>query len=426
MLLAFAIALLVSLLSTPLARRLAFTIGVMDQPAPRKIHRAPLPLLGGVSIVFGILGGFFLAPTGVIVASGILAGVFDEGGALASLAGLVAVGGFHWGGAGVSSESTSAVLQWPILLGGIWIFALGLIDDAGALRPRTKLLHQSIGACLAVLFGSLRIGAVTFPGGMIELGPFAAPLAVLWIVALVNAWNLLDGMDGLAAGVAVIAASALGFRAASNGDIGTGLLYSSIAGACAGFLLFNFHPARIFMGDCGSLLLGYLFAVGTLLDGTRAHSAAPFPIEVPILIFAIPVLDTTAAVIRRGGLYLEMRRLWSSPLWEALRVLARADQRHLHHGLLRRGFSQTKAAVFLYLLAGALGVLAISFPLLPVVGAWATLGTVVFGGWMLARVLGSLRHQHGRTATKDDEVLRPGEEGVALDGTIADLIRKAS
>jgi hypothetical protein len=143
------------------------------------------------------------------------------------------------------------------------------------------------------------------------------------------------------------------------------------------------------------------------------------------LVFAVPVLDTTAAVLRRSRLYFEMRRLWSSPPWEGLRVLARADQQHLHHGFLRRGFSQRKAAVVLYLFAGALGALASILPRVPGAVAWLALGAVVLGGWLLARTLGCLEY---RRASGDPRMVGSSDTqpaGVVRDEQLPDLIRRA-
>lgn len=391
---AFLTAFIISLFCTPLARRLALAFGVIDQPAPRKIHRLPLPLLGGISILIAVLGAcFFVSITG-------------RDAALA--------------------RPPPGLLSWPLVLGALWIFALGVVDDARTVRPRTKLFHQFLAALAVVLLGSLRIESITFPGGSVELGVFALPAAILWIVALVNAWNLLDGMDGLASGLALIAASILGFRQASEGDLGTAMLFFSIAGACASFLLFNFHPAKIFLGDCGSLLLGYLFAVGTLLGEPQLGGGRSLPVEIPLLVFAVPVLDTAAAVLRRSRLYLDMRRLWSSPPWEAFRVLARADQRHLHHGLLRRGLGQRQAALALYLCAAGFGALTYMLPRMSGVVAWLVLGAAVLGGWRLARALGCTEYQHtgGEPHSAGAPDAEPGRVG--LEGPVPEVVSRAS
>ena len=225
-LLAGLFALGVATIMTPIAGRIAGRVGLVAYPKRDRWHRSPTPLLGGIAIFVGSV------PLVVLIAEAVSAHMLDRFAAL--------------------------------LLGAVLIFALGLIDDLKTLPPYAKLLGQIVAAC--VLVGSLPI-ARYLPWSVLMV-----PLMIFWIVGVTNAFNLLDNMDGLSSGIAAIVSLTLFVFNFVQGDHQTALLCIVIAGACGGFLIFNFNPARIFMGDCGSLLLGYLLSGIVVLGAAKASS----------------------------------------------------------------------------------------------------------------------------------------------------------
>jgi UDP-GlcNAc:undecaprenyl-phosphate/decaprenyl-phosphate GlcNAc-1-phosphate transferase len=297
---------LLTLALTPLAARLAHAAGAVDVPTDRRIHLVATPRLGGLAILVA-----FLVPT--------LYYLPDD----AQTRGLVA-------GAGL-------------------VALLGVVDDVWGLAPAMKGIGQL--ACAAVpVSAGLTIDHVTLPLlGYQELGPAQYPLTLLWFVALVNMINFTDGMDGLAAGVSGIGLTTFAVIAASLDRADPAIIAASLAGACIAFLVFNFHPARVFMGDSGSMLLGTLLSGATITGigrTTQPQAADQFalliPVAIPILVLALPFIDTLFAVGRR------MR---------AGRGIMTADKNHLHHRLLEMGHSHRKAVLILYawsaLLAGS-------------------------------------------------------------------------
>ncbi len=244
--LAFLLPLAGTLALTPVAARVARALGAMDSPAPNKIHPHATPYLGGLAVA----GGLML---------------------VAALT------------AGASGELVT------ILAGGLALFVLGLIDDWRTVSPATKILVE-VGAAVALWLVGVRGGLF---GSVLDL-----PLTVLWVVAVTNAFNLLDNMDGLLSGVAAVAALTFFVIAASRGDYLVAALSLAVAGAALGFLGHNFPPARIFMGDAGSLLLGFLLAsIGLKLDLVGPTGLAR--IAIPALVCGVPLFDTALVVVAR-------------------------------------------------------------------------------------------------------------------------------
>ncbi|HXF35726.1 MAG TPA: MraY family glycosyltransferase, partial [Actinomycetota bacterium] len=304
----------VAFLATPLVRLLALRTGAVDHPSDRKVHPRPTPTLGGLAMFLGLLAG--------LGASRLLP-VFDELNRRSSepLAALVA--------------ATAIVL-------------VGAIDDLRGISPPAKVAGQVLAAGLMILAGVQLLWFV-LPGlGVLALSPdLAVPLTVLWTLAIVNAVNLIDGLDGLAAGMVAIAATAFFVymeRSPSTFGAGSGaaLLSAIAAGVAVGFLPWNFHPARIFMGDSGAMLLGVLLAVATI-SGVGRNPYPPtggdvavilIPLFVPLLVLAIPLLDVCFAIVRR------VRR--------GRRITA-PDKEHIHHRLLDIGHSHRGAVLLMYL-----------------------------------------------------------------------------
>jgi UDP-GlcNAc:undecaprenyl-phosphate/decaprenyl-phosphate GlcNAc-1-phosphate transferase len=300
------LALLIVLLLTPAVGQLARRLGVVDEPALRRVNELPVPRLGGLALFMGIL-----VP------------------ALAFLP--------------VADEVRG------ILLGAAIATTVGAIDDFRGLDWWQKLGGQIAAAAAPIAYG-IWIDRFTFPFlGIHELSAWVGvPLTALWIVALMNMVNFLDGLDGLAAGVCAIAGSTFAVIALSLGKPEAAVLSAIVAGACFGFLRHNFYPARIFMGDSGALLLGFLLA--TIAIQGLLKTAATVALFFPLFILAIPILDTSFVIARR----LKHR--------EKLYV---ADQAHLHFRFLRRGFSQRRATLTMYAWCGTLAAAALATRFVP-------------------------------------------------------------
>ena len=312
----FAIALALSAALTPIVARWARGHGMVALPRQDRWHRAPTPLLGGVAI--------FVASTSAIV----WFGPHD-----ARLAGLVS--------------------------GGAILFVTGLVDDFRHLRPHTKLIAQIAAACVLV-FGGVQVGSPW-------LAAVAIPLTILWVVGITNAFNLLDNMDGLSAGTAVIAAAFLFAFTVSVGHLEFAVLCLALGAAALGFLIYNFNPARIFMGDSGSMYLGFTLAGITLLGTHEMASDVFFVLLVPAAMLGLPIMDTTVVTI--------VRTLEGRPL-------SQGGRDHLSHRLVAVGLSERQAVLVLYVLAASFGSLGL---VARVMGVWLSL--VLAGAYLVVAVL---------------------------------------
>jgi UDP-GlcNAc:undecaprenyl-phosphate/decaprenyl-phosphate GlcNAc-1-phosphate transferase len=305
-----AVALVVSLAITPLVRLYAERHGLLDQPdAERKIHQVPVPRLGGVAIAlaFGVAIGF----------------------------------------AAIATTDLNAVGQLrpnrapAILVGAGLLVIVGLVDDVRGMRPMVKLLWQVIAAVLAFALG-LRIEDLVLPWGTVEFGLLALPLTVGWIVLIINAINLIDGLDGLAVGVVLTSLGAFALLSASAGVDPTLPIIAAAGGTAIGFLAYNLPPAEIIMGDTGSMFLG--FVVGAVAIALTQDGLNPQSPIVPLVALAIPLADTVWAVVRRTAR--------GEPFFVA-------DSGHIHHQLLRAGVSQRDAMLTLTGISAGLGVVAV-------------------------------------------------------------------
>jgi len=353
----------VTWLLTPLVRRLALAIGAVAEPRERDVHDHAIPRLGGLAMYGGVCAAFLVAH---------------------SLPALSAI--FKY-----------SDVQAVVVAGGV-ICLLGIADDKWQLDAVTKLAGQTVAAGVMVLLG-LQMLTVTFPGvGAIILSSWGVPITILLVLVTVNAVNFVDGLDGLLAGVGAIAALALFFFSygLASGRVTFGVAQERIsaptliavvlAGACLGFLPHNFNPARIFMGDAGSMLVGLMLAASvTSLTGQFNYSNLPpkaaFPVLLPVLlplaVLAVPFVDLVLAVVRRT-------RAGQSPF--------SPDKRHLHHRLLEIGHSQTRAVVIMYFWTALIAFTGVAVSLagagtvLGVAGAIAVVG-------LLALNLPRIRHQ---------------------------------
>jgi len=290
---AFTVALAVAYFITPYVKDFAIKAGAMDAPDARKVHTSPIPRMGGLAIYLAF-----------IVA------------VLASL---------H-----VNHEILG------VLLGATVILIVGITDDLRQLSPKVKLL-------VLVMF-NVRIEWLTNPfGDMIYLDYFSIPITIMWVVSLTNTVNLIDGLDGLAAGVSTIAAVTILMVALQQNFWMVAILTAALAGSALGFLHYNFNPAKIFMGDTGSMFLGYTLAAISILGTVK--SAATIALVVPIVALGLPIMDTAFAIIRR---------------YSSGRPIFKPDKGHLHHRLLEMGLTQKQAVLLMYVISGCLGLSAIA------------------------------------------------------------------
>ncbi|MDI3478678.1 MAG: UDP-GlcNAc:undecaprenyl-phosphate/decaprenyl-phosphate GlcNAc-phosphate transferase [Thermoanaerobacterium sp.] len=299
--LSFVVAFVVALMATPAAKKLAYKIGAIDIPKDkRRVHKKPVPLIGGLAIYLGtILSILLFLP---------------------------------------KSETNLGIIA-----GSTIIVVLGIFDDKYELKAKVKLLGQLLASFVVVLSG-VRIDWLTNPfgDGMINIGVFAIPLSIFWIVGITNAMNLIDGLDGLAAGIASISSGSLFVVSLLNGRYATALITAAVTGAALGFLPYNFNPAKIFMGDTGAMFLGFILSAVSIQGAVK--SAAAIAIAVPILALGVPVFDTAFAIIRRIAN--------KKPIMEA-------DKGHLHHRLLALGLTQKQAVFVMYGVSLFLGLSAI-------------------------------------------------------------------
>lgn len=349
-----------TLLLTPWIRSLATRHGLLDEPGGRKAHDVPKPRLGGIAIYLSftatVVVGFALAPW------------------LASVPALRAL----------VPEATEALREaWSVrspllglLVGGALMFAIGLLDDLLGERFPTgwKFLGQTVAASIAVACGV----RVDFAGH----DALNVVLSVLWIVGISNAFNLLDNMDGLTAGVAAVSASVFLINAAELGEIFICFILAALIGTLVGFLRFNFHPASLFMGDSGSLFLGFTLSSLTILEHyVSSASSSLFPVLMPPLVLAVPLLDTMSVIYIR--------------ISEG-RPVHVGDRCHLSHRLVRCGLSPLQAVVFLYLVTFGLGLGALHLTDAPLARSlWIVLDSALLAALVLwvIRFGGKLRSE---------------------------------
>ena len=307
--LTFAAALVTGLIVTPIVRGYAHHFGLLDQPGGRKVHEIPIPRLGGVAMAIAI---------GVAI-----------------------------GGATIVTGDLDSTLglrpnRAPAIVAGVGLLlVVGIVDDVRGMRALVKLAFQVAAALLAWWLG-LSIDHLYFPWGVVDVGALALPITVAWIVAVINAVNLIDGLDGLAAGVVLTVLGAFGLLAAADGVDPTLFIVAATIGAAVGFLAYNLHPATIIMGDTGSMVLGFVVAavaISTTQDGV--YPQAPW---VPIIALGVPIIDTAWAVVRRTAR--------GDPFFVA-------DRGHIHHQLLRLGLGQRDAMLLLTAVSGGLAMIAV-------------------------------------------------------------------
>lgn len=297
---AFLISLFISALLTPVIRSLALAKGLVDDnTSSRKIHSQPVPRLGGIAIVcayYGPLIGLLLYETDL--------------------------GRMFW---------NTGSRAWGLIIGGIIIALLGVYDDLKGARAMTKFTVQFAVAGLMYYMG-FRIGLIANPfGASLDLGWLSLPFTLFWIVGVINAMNLIDGIDGLAGGVGLFCVGTLFVLSITRHDPLLMLFTATLGGAIIGFLFYNFNPATIFMGDTGSMFLGFILATTSVMTARKSSTAVAMLI--PIVALGLPIMDTLLAIARRA--------VRGHPLFSA-------DKDHIHHRLLTLGLSQKQVALVLW------------------------------------------------------------------------------
>ncbi|MBQ2004462.1 MAG: undecaprenyl/decaprenyl-phosphate alpha-N-acetylglucosaminyl 1-phosphate transferase [Peptococcaceae bacterium] len=336
------LALLISLILVPFVAKLAIKIGAVDKPNERKVHTKIMPRMGGLAIYLSFFAVLFL-----------------------------------------SHEMTMQHIG--LLTGGTVLVLVGIIDDKTDMPAKIKLLGQIFAACIVVAAG-VRVEFMTnfILGGVFPLYIFSVPFTVLWIVAITNAVNLIDGLDGLAAGTSIIAAATMAISGYATGQTEMASMALILIGASLGFLKYNFHPAKIFMGDTGSMFLGYNLSVLAIMGFTKSFTV--LSLVTPILVLAIPILDTLFAIIRR--------KMNNKPIFKP-------DKNHLHHCLLNYGFSHRNTVLIIYAVSAVLALCGLIMTYLnPAQGMCllVVISVIIIYGAMKLGVIG--KHD---SAKKDDE-----------------------
>lgn len=307
---------LTSLIITPFVKKIALVIGATDKPNQRKVHERIMPRLGGLAIYISFIIGFFIL-----------------------------------------NPSNKAVV--PIVIGSLIIVIIGVLDDKYQLSARVKLIGQILAAVVVVSNGITVEYVNLLFGGKIEFGILSIPLTIIWIVGITNAINLIDGLDGLAAGVSSIALVSLTGMAFLKGDFFVATICLMLLGSTLGFLVHNFYPAKIFMGDTGALFLGYMIAVISLLG---FKNVTLFSLIVPVIILGVPISDTFFAIVRRV--------VNKNPISEP-------DKSHLHHCLLRLGYSHRQTVLIIYAMAAMFGLTAMIFSQATIRGALVVIAVLL-------------------------------------------------
>ncbi|MBI4484275.1 MAG: undecaprenyl/decaprenyl-phosphate alpha-N-acetylglucosaminyl 1-phosphate transferase [Acidobacteria bacterium] len=321
---------------TPGVRQLAFRVKAVDVPEDRKIHQDVVPRLGGLSLYLTFLGSFAL--------------------------------GYYFN---FYLHRDSFPYMFGVILGATIIVALGIYDDIKNASPLVKLAVQTVAALIAIHFGA-QFSLLSNPLAeeildYFNLGYLSLPLSLLWIVGLTNAMNLIDGLDGLATGLALFASTSLFFISLNQKVELVPYFYVILIGSTLAFLKYNRYPAKIFLGDTGSMFLGYLLACLSVRGTQKSFTVAA--LFIPLLVFGVPIFDTTVSLFRR---YMNGSRV------------SEADREHIHHRLLRFGLNQRQVVYSLYFISVLLGIIAFSFTIL--LDEYAALIVVVLG--ILGGVLG--------------------------------------
>ena len=308
-----------ALFLTPLIGRGSTVLGLVDAPGGRKVHAQSVPRLGGVAVVLAAVLAVAIVPAFLPA----------------------------------SRDPAIWVAMRPYVVGGLLIFLVGLVDDIRGLGPAPKLIVEVVAAAVMMASGLL-IERVTILGNTWMLGWLAYPVTAAWLVGVTNAFNLIDGIDGLAPGIAALAGAACGAILIVRGHTAEALLLAAFVGAMLGFLVYNFEPASIFLGDSGSLVAGFLLAATAIAGWQKGATALAS--AVPLLIFALPLADAASTLVRR----VLARPSHGRSLTAIVRRLVEPDREHIHHRLLGLGWSVRRTVIILYGVTAVLSILALA------------------------------------------------------------------
>ena len=347
----------VSFLMCPLVKSFAYKIGAIDVPKDnRRMHKKPVPRLGGLAIFLGFIVSMLLF------------------------------------------VKVDHQLQ-GILLGASIIVVLGVVDDMSPLRAYFKFCVQIFAALVAVFHGVV-IQMLSNPNVFAEspywdLGWLSIPITVLWIVGITNAVNLIDGLDGLATGICGIASFTMFSMAVLSGRIDAAALSIALFGACLAFLRYNFNPASIFLGDSGSLLLGFALGSISLLNVSR--TAALTSLIIPLIVAGVPIIDTFSAIVRRKRAHIS---------------IGQADKGHIHHRLIQEGYNQKQAVLLIYawcimLSAGAAAINQVEVPMRVLIFTVLAIGSAAFAKHL--HLFEPVLRHHYNKRTHEDELVTPDD-----------------
>lgn len=327
--------------TVPFIKKVAAHVGALDMPNDRKIHKVPMPRLGGLAIFLGFLLGYMIFGT-------------------------------H-----------SAIMN-SILISSFIVVLAGVVDDIKPLNAGVKFVAQLAAACIIVFYGNILLKDISAFGLYIDFGIFAIPLTIFFILGCINCMNLIDGMDGLAAGISSIYFLTIGIIAVIQSKFGLDFVLTFVMlGSTLGFLVHNFNPASIFMGDSGSMFLGLIISVIALLGFKNVTMTS---IIIPLLLLAIPILDTLFAILRR---------------WLKGESISKPDKFHIHHQLLKRNLSQRATVIIIYVINMLFALASILYILKD-----RTIGYIVYGILFIVIALFVLKtnvvfEQEGRTKLRD-------------------------
>ena len=318
---------LITYLIVPLNCKLSKKLGIIDYPRKRSIHKIATPKSGGISIFVGLLVTQFVLL--------------------------------------ILEKHPSSHLFWGLVIGGFLIFILGILDDYFDIHAWIKIIIEIIIVLIIISFG-FKINLITNPfGDSISIGVFSIPITIIWFLLVMNAINLIDGLDGLAIGIVVIVSLIIGIASSITSNEFVAYFSFAILGGSLAFLKFNFHPAKIFLGDAGSLFLGFNIAALSVAGNTQYKGTTAMTMLIPMIVLSLPLTDTFLTFIRR---------------MKKPKNLFQADKNHLHHKMLELGFSY-KTVVFIgYFLTGLFGLISLGFLL---VDKKILLILIIFFGIML-------------------------------------------
>lgn len=335
-----------SIFLTPLVKKLAFKIGATDKPNQRKVHQKIMPRLGGLAIYISFIIGILIIQP-------------DQN--------------FH-----LPLLNPNEYVHLAILLGSLIIIITGAIDDVKEISPKVKLLGQILASLLVIVLGDVRVDFINLPfgWGQLNFGIFSIPITMVWIVGITNAINLIDGLDGLAGGVSSIALFSIAGMAYMMGSPYVMVVALIAAISTLGFLVYNFHPAKIFMGDTGALFLGFLIGVLSLLGFKNVTFIS---LIIPVIILGVPISDTFFAIIRR----LVNKQPLSAP-----------DKSHLHHCLLRAGYTHRQTVLLIYAMSAIFGLAAFIFSQATIRGSVLILLTILIIIEIFVEKIGLVREDY--------------------------------